>query len=525
MRSNIHNKFLTFYSGGCKPRQPKTGPRPPPYNCFQVRPRPSKAGLGLLLAVAAALGADTTGSGELAETEREARRFVEVFGLLGRRLPQPFDPAEAIYRGALPAMLSTLDPFSAFLDPQQLESLREMQRSTEKGFGSVVNLLPGRVIVLQTLPGSPSERAGIAPGDEILVLNGQPLAQLPVEQLVAVLASARQGQAHLMVKRPSFPNLLDMTLVPAEMADPSVSRHFLLEPGIAYAKILNFEAATASELQETLASLGGRRLAGLVLDLRGNPGGIIESAVQVAAFFLRPDERILWIRGRDGDKQALRVPPGSEPYAFPVRILVDGRTASAAELVAGALQDHGRARLVGGRSFGKGLVQSVFELSGSTALALTTAFYETPSERAIQRWASSCGEFQLAPCGPGQGARRGGIAPDREEGPRPLSRLEQVLLASNSFLEFAREYVSRRDGIDRMFEPDNEMLDEFQVYLSQRRIRPSLAEWSSTLRFVRAMLKQEVLNLTAGVAAGDEVEIRRDPVVAAALAELRAEAL
>ncbi len=478
------------------------------------------------MAAATTLGAASTGPGHAAEAEGQARRFLEVFGLMGQRLAQPFDAAEAIYRGALPAMLSTLDPFSAFLDPQQLESLREMQRSTEKGFGSVVNLLPGRVIVLQTLPGSPSERAGIAPGDEILVLNGQPLAQLPVEQLVPMLASARQGRAQLMVKRPNFPNLLDMELVPAEMADPSVSRRFLLEPGIAYAKILNFEAATAAELHGVLTSLGGRSLNGLVLDLRGNPGGIIESAVQVAAFFLRPKDRILWIRGRDGEKEALRVPPGSKPFSFPLRILIDGRTASAAELVAGALQDHGRARLVGQRSFGKGLVQSVFELSGGTALALTTAFYETPSERSIQRWTSACGEFQLAPCRTDgdESGFRGGIEPDREAAPRPLSRLEQVLLASNSFLEFARDYVSLRGDIDRSFEPDNEMLDDFQVYLSQRHIRPALAEWSSTLGFVRSMLKQEVLNLTAGVAAGDEVEIRRDPVVAAALAELRAEA-
>lgn len=472
----------------------------------------------LTLLAAASLPGALAGPGRVAETERETLRFVEVFELLGRRLPVRFDPADAIFRGALPAMVGTLDPFSAFLDPEQLESLREMQRSTEKGFGSVVNLLPGRVIVLQTLPGSPSARAGIAPGDEILVLNGRPLAQLPVEQLVPVLARARQGRAQLMVKRPNFPNLLDMTLVPAEMADPSVSRHFLLAPGIAYAKVLNFEAATAAELRGVLGSLGGRSLAGLVLDLRGNPGGIIESAVQVAAFFLRAGDRILWIRGRDGGKEELRVPAGSEPYAFPVRVLIDGRTASAAELVAGALQDHGRARLVGERSFGKGLVQSVFELSGGTALALTTAFYETPSQRAIQRWSSACGEFQLAPCG-ARGGHRGGIAPDREAGPRPLSRLEQVLLASNSFLEFAREHVGGRE-IDRSFEPGNEMLDEFQVYLSQRHIRPSLAEWSSTLGFVRSMLKQEVLNLTLGVAAGDEVELRRDPVVAAALAEL-----
>ncbi len=480
-------------------------------------------GLGLLLAALAAPAAPPSFPEPTAEVEAEARRFLEAFGLLAGHLPRPFDPAAAIYGGALPAMLRTLDPHSAFLDPVQFESLREMQRATEKGFGSVVNLLPGRVIVLQTLPDSPSARAGIAPGDEILVLNGQPLAHLPVEQLVPVLASARQSRAQLMVRRPNFPDLLDLTLVPAEMADPSVSRQFLLEPGIAYAKILNFEAETASELREVIDSMGGDSLEGLVLDLRGNPGGIIEAAVQVAAFFLEPGDRILWIRGRAGPKEDLRVPTGFVPYDFPLRVLVDGRTASAAELVAGALQEHRRARVIGQRTFGKGLVQSVFELSGGSALALTTAYYETPGERPVQRWLGACDEFQIARCEPASESAelRGGIVPDRAEVPRPLSRLEQILLASNSFLEFSTQYVSKHSGIDRSFEPSNEILDDFQLYLSQRRIWLSLSEWSATLGFISSMLKQEVLNLTAGVAAGDEVELRRDPVVLAGAEELR----
>ncbi len=472
----------------------------------------------------AALAWASAPPGEHAQLEAQTGRFVEVFRLLGRHLADPFDPAAAIYSGALPAMVRTLDPHSAFLDPQQFESLREMQRSTEKGFGSVVNLLPGRVIVLQTLPDSPSARAGVAPGDEIVVLNGQPLARMPVEQLVAVLGSARQGSARLMVRRPSFPKLLEMTLIPAEMADPSVSRRFELEPGIAYVKILNFESQTAAELSEAIEELGGEGLRGLVLDLRGNPGGIIEAAVEVAAFFLSPGDRILWVRGREGPKEELRVPPRFKSYALPVRILIDERTASAAELVAGALQDHGRARVVGQRSFGKGLVQSVFELSGGTALALTTAFYETPAERPIQRWLGTCGSYQLARCADGEGRAdlRGGIVPDRTPRPRFLSELEQVLLASNSFLEFARDFVRQRAGIDPSFEPGNPMLDDFQLYLSKRGIRPSISEWTASLDFIRSLLKQEVLNLSLGVAAGDEVEVRRDPAVLAALQEVRA---
>ena len=461
-------------------------------------------------------------AGPAEELEPEAKRFLDVFGLLSDRAAVPMEPAAAVYAGALPAMLWTLDPHSAFLTADQLESLREMQRSTEKGFGSVVNLLPGRVIVLQTLPDSPSARAGITPGDEILALNGQPLGQLPVEQLVAVLGRARQGRAQLMVRRPNFPNLLDMTMIPAEMADPSVSRQFLLAPGVAYAKILNFEAETAHELTVAVERLGGERLRGVVLDLRGNPGGIVEVAVQVAAYFLEPGDRILWVRGRTGPMEEVLVPDDARPYRFPVRILVDDRTASAAELVAGALQDHGRARVLGTRTFGKGLVQSVSELSGGTALALTTAFYLTPSKRPIQRWRGRCGQFQISPCNKGHSSQPdlGGIEPDRTMQPRTFTPLEQVLLASNSFLEFARDLVANGADVDESFEPSNPMLDEFQFYLSQRGIRPSLAEWSTTLDFIRAGLKQEALNLTLGVAVGDEFELRRDPVVRAALEEI-----
>ena len=142
---------------------------------------------------------------EAADLEESLRKFVEVFNLVDRELADPFNAADAIYRGALPGMVRTLDPHSAFLDPAQFESLQEMQRSTEKGFGSVVNLLPGRVIVLQTLPGSPSERSGLLAGDEIVAVNGYQLAYLGIQQLVAFLGQSRQDRAELMVKRPSFP--------------------------------------------------------------------------------------------------------------------------------------------------------------------------------------------------------------------------------------------------------------------------------------------------------------------------------
>lgn len=473
------------------------------------------------------------GSGAAAENPQDTEflgsqltRFVEIFNLLDRKLADPIAPADAIYNGAIPGMLRTLDPHSAFLDPLRFESLKEMQRSTERGFGSVVNLLPGRVIVLQTLADSPSARAGITPGDELVILNGYPLTQMPVEDLVVVLSESRKDRAQLMVKRSNFTRLIPMTLVPAELEDPSVSREFLIEPGLAYIKIINFEAPTAQELHNAVERMGGSGLQGLILDLRGNPGGIVDVAVQVAAFFLEARKRIVWIAARSGPKEELTVPDGYEPYRFPLAVLIDERTASASELVAGSLQSHRRATVIGERSYGKGLVQSVYELGSKTGLALTTAYYLTPDQVPIQRSLGSCGEHQLAPCEDrrSQDELRGGVKPDKTVYPPALSELETLLKASNVFLEFARDYVGEHREIEEDFEPTNAMLDDFQLYLSKRGIRPTVSEWSTTVAFIRANLKQEVFNLTVGVAKGDEVELRRDPVVQAAVSALRARA-
>lgn len=467
--------------------------------------------------------------------EENLRRFLDVYNVVEANYTDVIDPEEVFYQGVLPGMMQTLDPHSAFLDPEQYESLREMQRSTEKGFGSVVSLLSGRVIVLQTLPDSPSARSGLSPGDEIMVINRYPLSRLSIDQLIQLLGQSRQQRAQLMVKRPGFARLIPMELVPAEMADPSVSHVFFLEPGLAYIKLANFEQTTASEFRAAIERLQADGMNGLVLDLRQNPGGIVESAIMVASFFLQPGQDILWVEGRDGPPQDVEVPENSQPYDFPVSVLVDDRTASAAELLAGALQDHDRASILGMTSFGKGLVQSVFQLSGGAAVALTTARYLTPSGRSIQRPLGdhACEMYALADCKEESTAVQefrtdsgrivtggGGVNPDQAVPPRGYTHFEAVMESSNSFFEFAQEYLRNHSGIGEDFEVSPELLDEFHTFLDKRRIQPSLSEWSSTVGFIRNRLKQEIFNLAIGVEKGDEVATRRDPVVRAALRTL-----
>jgi carboxyl-terminal processing protease len=428
-------------------------------------------------------------------------------------------------------MLRRLDPHSVFFDPGQFEQLKKLQTSTEKGFGSVVSVLPGRVIVLQTLPGTPSAKSGMAAGDEILAVNGYQLSRLDMEQLISLLTQSRQQQAQLVVRRPGNARFLTFVLVPEEMQAPSVERAFFLKPGIGYLKVSSFDEKTARLIRDAIEKLGGRNLKGLVLDLRKNPGGLVTSALETAALFLKPGTRIVTVRGRNVAERAEDVPAGATPYEFPLAVLVNERTASASEIVTGALQDHDRAIVIGEASFGKGLVQSVYPLSQGTGLALTTALYYTPSGRSIQK-PLDASRFALAdatahPNGTSEfhtdAGRRvtggGGIVPDYVVPPPGVTRLEAVLDASGSFTTFATSYVAAHK-ITEDFEVTPAVLDEFQLFLSQHDIQPGVNQWSAERDFITNRLKTEIFNQALGVEKGDEVEAQRDPQILKALALL-----
>jgi carboxyl-terminal processing protease len=459
------------------------------------------------------------------QLERELKRFIDVYATVEAQSADPFSTEQAFYAGAIPSMLRKLDPFSAFLDPGQTEQLKEMEKSERKGFGSVVSVLPGRVIVLQTLPGTPSAKAGLGPGDEVLVINNIPLNRLTFEQLVQVLTEARQREARLSVRRPGNMRLLQFTLSPELVDSPSVDRSFMLKPGIGYVRVASFEPKTGSLLKTTIDSLGGNDLKGLVIDFRNNPGGVVQAALEVAAMFLKPGQTILSVRGRATQEDTVKVPDKVVPYTFPVAILINAKTASAAEIVTGALQDHDRASVLGEASYGKGLVQSVYNLSSNTALALTTAFYYTPSGRSIQK---PIGGGQLNPVKfAGKGEHRtdsgrvvqggGGIQPDEVVISESSSRLRMVLEASGSITAFATEY-DQKHKIASDFQLTPEILDEFKVYLSEHQIQPSVGDWLTDRGWIENRLWQEIVNLALGVAKGDEVEARRDNVVQRALA-------
>jgi carboxyl-terminal processing protease len=461
------------------------------------------------------------------------KRVLDAYALVEQNAAEPVTAEQAFYQGAIPGLLRKLDPHSVFFDPGQFEQLKKLETSTQKGFGSVVSILPGRVIVLQTLPGTPSARSGLTPGDEILGINGYEIALLDTEQLVQLLSQSRQQQARLDVRRPGTARLLQFILTPEELQSPSVERVFFLAAGIGYLRVSSFDEKTGAQIKEAIEKLGGRHLRGLVLDLRNNPGGLLTAAIETAALFLKPGTRLVTVKGRAVKEKSEAVAAAAQPYDFPLTILINNKTASASEIVSGAMQDHDRATILGEPSFGKGLVQSVYPLSENAGLALTTALYYPPSGRSIQK-PLDAQRFELAGATAQPASRPeyhtgkgrvvtggGGIVPDLTITPPPMTRLRAVLDASASFTSFATDYL-RAHKIIEDFDVPPALLDEFRAYLSERNIQPGVSEWSVERDWIRNRLKTELFNQAFGVEKGDEVEAQRDPVILKALDVLNA---
>jgi carboxyl-terminal processing protease len=471
-----------------------------------------------------------------AETPRDSdeqamKRMVDALRVMETYSADPIDTESAFYQGAIPGLLRHLDPHSVFFDPGQYSQLKQMETSTRKGFGTVVSILPGRVMILQTLPNTPSTKAGLMPGDEILAVNNYRLDRLDGEQIIELLNQSKQKPAQLVVRHPGNVRLAELTLVPEEMQSSSVERAFLLKPGIGYIRVGSFEEKTAVQIREAITKLGGYELQGLVIDLRNNPGGLMTAAIQTASYFLKSGQAVLSVHGRNVPEKIERVPADNKPYAFPVAVIVNGKTASASEIVSGALQDHDRAVIVGEPSFGKGLVQSVFPLSEGTGLALTTALYYIPSGRSIQK------PFQAADFALGETARHpnertdfktdsgrpvpggGGIVPDVAAFPIEMDRFRNVLEATASFTQFATEYIRGRK-IESGFELPAEALDQYRAWLGERQILPSLLEWARNSEYISTRLLNEIYNLALGVDRGDEIEARIDPPIQAALQQV-----
>ncbi len=458
------------------------------------------------------------------DVTRDGLKFAAIVSAVDKNYVEPVSPDRVILDGGIRGMLTALDPFSAFFDHDQFEMLQQQARGEALGFGSILYVTPGKVLVLQTAQGSPSFRAGLGPGDEIVAINGQRVNRLSFEGLVNLLRSSRSHPVRLSVIHPGQLISQDFELKPAEVSLPTVDHSFLLSPGIGYIHINGFELKTPQEVIDTLKSLDAPHLKGLLLDLRDNHGGMVDSAVAVASLFLKPGELVLTVRGRAMPEKASKTVAAPEQNTLSLVVLVNGNTASAAEVLAAALQEHDRAAIAGEPTYGKGVVQSVMNLSEDTGLALTTGQYFTPSGRSIQRplpgTALVATESSLDPA-PRQFhtddgrplAASGGITPDVAIPARPLDPWLTFLDQTGNFTNFAEDYITLHGRATDSFQTTPAVLNDFKDYLTRHQIRAPEEFWGKDQDYLKLRIKAELFNLVFGLARGDELMTKGDPQV------------
>ena len=292
---------------------------------------------------------------------------------------------ERLSRTALHGMVETLDPHSEFLEKKDNEEFEEDLTGEFGGVGIQVETRQNRIVVIAPLAGTPSERAGIQRGDEIVSIDGKPVdVNGNGDEIVTRLRGKPRTRVLVGLFRPSTQDTLNLTLVREIIKIESVRSAQVLEDGIGYVQLTEFSDHTAEQFRRALQNMLKQGMTSLIIDLRNNPGGLLDAAVKVVEPFFRKKELIVYTKGRKpSDREDFRAESDGQPIVLPIAVLINAGSASAAEIVTGALKDTGRAIVVGERSFGKGSVQSVFKLENGEGLRLTTARYYTPGGATI----------------------------------------------------------------------------------------------------------------------------------------------
>ena len=327
-----------------------------------------------------------------------------------------------LYQRATVGMLEELkDPYSVLLQGEDYKSLTEQTSGNYAGLGIQIDVRDGWITVVAPLPETPAERAGIETGDQIIEVNGTSTEGWKNDQAVKSLRGEPGSRVSIKVRRAGIADPLKYDLVRAQIHLKSVPAGTLFDHGIGYISLNPVAETSASELHDEIDAMRKKGMKSLMLDLRGNPGGLLDQGVKVADLFLDPKQEIVSTRGRARGSSRAYFDDAKQPYPdLPVVVLVNDGTASAAEIIAGALQDHDRAVVVGSPTFGKGLVQTLFPLGEGTALKLTTARWYTPSGRTIQRTAKSETDQALQAFNESTGSGRDTTAADTSVKARPI---------------------------------------------------------------------------------------------------------
>src|SRR2546427_1128837 len=460
--------------------------------------------------------------------------------------------SDALVTGTIRGMLGTLDPHSSYFTPKEYALMRERQEGRYYGIGVSIVAVDGDITAVTVFEGSPAYKKGIRSGDVIAKVNTKDAKGWTTEQAMRELRGPRGTTVDVEIRRRGYEALIPFQLTRDEVYIPTVPAYFMIDSTTGYIRMQDFGENTDRDVKHALHDLTSKGMRRLLFDIRNNPGGPLDQAIQVANEFLPRGRMIVYTRGRIANSdQDYRAKDDGEFTDIPIVLLANRNSASASEIVTGALQDHDRAYIVGETTFGKALVQSVYRISGNAGLALTTAHYYTPSGRLIQRpWDASFDEYlsyrskdqdvervhnpsDLKPTDAGRPVYSGGgIEPDKRvagpiEGFNP-GRFGRMLYARAEFANYAQKYAAEGDTrvtqqstgrktVKPNFVVDDAMMADFREQMKTDRIRMDEDAFKKDIDFVRAMIRFEIDNAVFGIAEARRRLIGVDPQAQTAL--------
>ena len=462
------------------------------------------------------------------------KSFSAVYDIVAKNYAEPLTgdmPDKAIYDGAIPEMLHTLDPHSSFYDPKAYARMKEDQHGKYYGVGMLIAPQNGKVVVINPIENSPAFRAGVHPGDVITSIDGSSANGMTSDDVANRLKGPRGTKVNVTMTRVGASSPINFDLVRDEIPNNSIDLAYEIHPGIGYVHIKQFQETTGREFDDAITNFGPG-LKGLVLDLRGNPGGVLVEAVSVCDRLLKRGQVIVSQRGRAFPEQVYRATHGNDGGDFPIVVLVNRGTASAAEIVSGALQDHDRALIAGETTFGKGLVQTVYTLSDNTGLALTTYHYFTPSGRLIQRNYSGVSlydyyynhdtpqdekdrEVKLTDSGRTVYGG-GGITPDEKIDSVKQNHFQDSMFIHYAFFNFSKHYLAAHT-VTKEFVVDDAVMQQFKDFLKTNQIDYTDADIAGVSDWIKQNIKRELFTSQFGQLEGLKVTAEWDPQIAKAL--------
>jgi len=474
------------------------------------------------------------------ELSKRMKEYTDLLNAVTAWSAEDISSDKFVY-ASIDGMLRTLDPHSSFLEPREYSDMQDRQKGTFYGLGILVTKRNDQVTVITPLEGTPASRLGIRAGDVISEVEGVATEDLSLDEVVKRLKGPKGTTVHIKIQRVGMKEPIPLTIVRAAIPTNSISNVLMLRPGVGYIRIKDFTSTTVRELDEALEKLKDQGMEKLVLDLRMNPGGLLDAAVGVSDHFLDKGQMIVYTKGRTPDSAQEYVAPGKHAkFDMPIVVLVNRGSASASEIVAGAIQDHDRGLVVGETSWGKGLVQSVYTLQYGAGLALTTSKYFTPAGRNIQRDYSSVYDYYMAdeaengpeiPLDQREQFKTdtgrvvyggGGITPDVFVKPPQLARTTQLLEVRSAIFNYAVEYAAKHPNVTKDVTITPAVVEEFVHYAVEKEIatesdiRDALQN-ADDRRFIERALKAEIVAAKYGFDASYAYRLQGDAQVEKAL--------